>query len=183
MTKKRDLRNLRFGRLTVMHEAEKRGQKARWLCTCDCGNTATVQSSNLTTGHTSSCGCVTKELQSKRATERNTIHGHNTVSYKSPTWQSWHAMMCRCYSRSHKSYPSYGGRGIVVCERWKSFVEFYKDMGDRPDGLTIERMNVNGNYEPGNCRWASASDQQRNRRDNWWKWAANENGELVRVAS
>lgn len=184
MTAKRNLNGERFGRLVAFKEGPKSGKKTRWICICDCGNNAIVNTSNLTGGHTLSCGCITKELQSKRAIERNTVHGHNTVAVKSSTWMSWHAMKCRCMQPKHPSYPEYGGRGITVCDRWKgSFLNFLEDMGDRPESLTIERIDVNGNYEAGNCRWATLSEQQHNRQDNWWKWVANDNGGWTRVAA
>lgn len=91
------------------------------------------------------------------------IHGHSTRTHKSPTWQSWHAMFARCTRPSHRFYARYGGRGITICERWQSFENFLADMGERQTGTSLDRIDNGGNYEPGNCRWADASTQQRNR--------------------
>lgn len=182
--KKVDLTSKIFGRLTVIAEAPKRGTKIKWLCVCECGAEVSVAACNLNTGHTSSCGCLAREVNRARAIERNTVHGHNTVALKSPTWQTWHAMICRCEIPTHVSYHRYGGRGIKIHVPWReNFVNFLEDMGERPEGMCIERKNVHGNYEPGNCRWATAKEQQHNRHDNWWKWAANDNGGWTRVAA
>lgn len=90
------------------------------------------------------------------------IHG----GWGTPTYKIWEKMLARCRNQNNKGYPRYGGRGITVCERWADFSNFLADMGERPEGLSLDRINVNGNYEPGNCRWATAKEQALNRRDN-----------------
>jgi hypothetical protein len=92
------------------------------------------------------------------------VHGHRPASGRSPTYASWHAMITRCANPNTSGWEYYGGRGITVCDRWRDFANFLADMGPRPEGLSIDRVNVNGNYEPGNCRWATASEQVANRR-------------------
>lgn len=151
-----DLTGQRFGRLTVQHRSPAKGQ-ARWLCQCDCGTEKVVPSDRLRLGETRSCGCLHREV-----TKQNlTTHGLS----KTPTYQIWAGMKKRCYKKTYKDYKDYGGRGISVCAEWiDSFENFLRDMGERPAGMSIERKDTNGNYEPGNCIWADAVTQNRNRR-------------------
>lgn len=94
----------------------------------------------------------------------NYRHGHGRNGNKTPTYRSWNAMLCRCTHPTNKMYHAYGGRGITVCERWMTFANFLADMGERPAGLTLDRINNDGNYEPDNCKWATRSEQNSNTR-------------------
>lgn len=150
-----DLTGRTFGRLSVLGRAESAAAKVRWRCRCECGQETAAVGSDLLSGHTKSCGCW--------RTERNQ---HSSLSHglrSSPTYSTWTAMKTRCTNPKSKSFPDYGGRGVKVCERWNDFAAFLADMGERPAGTTLDRWpNVNGDYEPGNCRWATKQDQQRN---------------------
>ena len=137
----------RYGKLTIIARAENQGKKVRWLCECECGKQSIVQSGHLKNGSIKSCGCVG-------------AHGMSDSS----TYQSWRSMRQRCTDRNHRSFRDYGGRGITICERWNSFENFLADMGERPDNTTLDRIDVNGNYEPANCRWATDSVQRNNKR-------------------
>lgn len=144
-----------FGELTVISEFPQRDNQNRikYVCECSCGGEKTVLGSTLRAGITISCGC---------AKTRNTLkHGMEGT----PVYTSWTAMKSRCLNPNDSSYHKYGGRGISVCDEWMVFVNFFRDMGDRPQGKTLDRINVNGNYEPSNCRWATNTEQSRNRRD------------------
>ena len=162
-----DLAGQRFGRLTVMRCVRRGGGRhVLWLCRCDCGRVAHVSSDSLRSGGTRSCGCLSREKAAIRMRAWRPLFSHAGNRQHgmcgSPTYASWKAMKARC---THADNPRYGGRGIRVCESWLySFEHFLADMGPRPPGTSIDRINNDDNYEPGNCRWATYSEQNRNQR-------------------
>lgn len=141
---------------TIFPIKEQSGNRPRikWVCICSCGVIKSIDIYALAYNKTFSCGCYAKRI--------NTKHGcHNNYTY-----QSWANMLRRCRNKSAPGAENYIGRGIIVCERWLQFENFLADMGDRPEGKSLDRINNNGNYEPGNCRWASQKEQMDNTRRN-----------------
>ena len=148
-----------FHRWTVIERApDKAPGVGRWLCRCECGTERAVYASLLKGGGSQSCGCLTIERHPRK-------HGHTGKGRRpSKTYTAWDGMIQRCTNPRHGKFARYGGRGITVCERWRSsFEAFLADMGECPAGLTLDRRDNDGNYEPGNCRWATRKVQQNNR--------------------
>ncbi len=146
-----------FGRLKVRHYVGKVDGKPSWMCECECGEKTVTPSSQLIRGRTQSCSC----LMIERIREANTTHGRKG----SMVYRIWSGMWNRCRNPNSKDYAKYGARGVTVCESWKSFQQFLADMGEPPaTDSSIERINCNGNYEPGNCCWLPLSKQAHNRR-------------------
>lgn len=162
-----DITNQRFGRLTVVQRVENPSQKQSWwLCKCDCGNIKKFSYSNLISGHTKSCGCLRREITNARNKKINTKHH----MCEHPLYDKWTFMKSRCYYVKNDSFSDYGGRGIIVCDEWKDnekgFINFYNWSINNgwKKGLTLDRIDNDGNYCPENCRWTDAKKQQRNRR-------------------
>jgi hypothetical protein len=167
MTKLRNLQGEKFGRLTPIEILPERVQgRVAWLCECECGARLSVESVRLTSGNTKSCGCY--------RVDRGVTHGKSTRTHgawsgnrPTPEWTAWSQMRYRCERPTHAQWLDYGGRGIAVCQRWRdSFEAFLSDMGPRPTPRhSIDRIDNDRGYAPGNCRWATASEQNKNRRE------------------
>lgn len=153
-----------YGRLTVIDRADNTANgQARWLCKCECGNTRVVLGTLLRLGKTKSCGC----LQSDLTTLRSTKHGHSPMYGKiTPTYYTWCGMKARCTNPKNSHYATYGGKGITFCDKWNTFAGFLEDMGEKPVGKSLDRIDSNGNYCKENCRWATATEQARNKSNN-----------------
>lgn len=153
----------RFNRLTVMDRTTRRGRKA-WRCKCDCGGEVVACYADLKSGHTSSCGCIKrekdKELGDRHATHRLT---------KTRVYKIWKGIAARCLNRKSPGYRNYGGRGIGVCKSWRRFENFLADMGEPPTVKhSIDRIDNDKGYSKENCRWATAIEQARNKRNTCW---------------
>jgi hypothetical protein len=149
-----DLAGTRFGRLVAISFAASTSQGAKWLCRCDCGETTYALAKKLNLGTIKSCGCA----------QYAPVHGATIGGRRSPEYQSWQAMKSRCYNSRNVMFHRYGKRGITVCDQWReNFEQFVADMGPRPKGHSLDRINNDGDYEPGNCRWSPKLEQDNNR--------------------
>ena len=158
-----DLTSQTFNRWTVIQrEPNSARNQTRWLCRCACGTERVLYGMALRHGYSRSCGC----LKIEETVRRSTKHGHSPLNGSSPTYHSWAGMIARCTNPKHSSYRRYGGRNISVCKQWFDFVNFLADMGEKPQGRSIERRDRHGNYEPKNCYWATPTQQARNKSNN-----------------
>jgi hypothetical protein len=153
----------RFGRLTIIEEVKNRYRRS-FRCLCDCGEYKTTTLYMLTSGQCKSCDC----FRSEYVAQKNYKHGLAIRNNKHYLLYTWEGMKQRCYNPNHFGYKYYGGRDIKVCNRWlNSFEDFINDIGDRPsEEYSLDRINVNGNYEPSNCKWATSTEQAKNKRNN-----------------
>jgi hypothetical protein len=155
-----------FGRLTVQDvDRVDSNHRRYWRCLCTCGAAVVVRSDSLIRGQTTSCGCLAIE-NARGAGGKAKTHGHTLRKKPTREYRIWSNMMGRCHSPTNAAYDRYGGRGIVVCDQWHRFENFIADMGPCPPGLTLERENNDGNYEPSNCHWATRLEQGNNKRNN-----------------
>lgn len=159
----KNLAGQKFGRLTVIeHLGSSNDNQALWLCKCDCGNEKIVKGHNLIKGNTKSCGCLKNEMSRERLKK----HGKS----RTRLYDIWIAIKQRCYNPKNDRYKSYGGRGITVCDEWLNDFQAFYDWAmtnGYKDDLTIDRIDVNGNYEPSNCRWITNLQQQQNKRNSF----------------
>jgi len=156
----KDMTGMRFGRLIVLGPVARGWNNVLWLYRCDCGAFGRTATGNFRRAR--SCGC----LRTERIVKSSLKHGHARAGAATTTYRSWEAMRARCECQTHQKFEYYGGRGIKVCPSWReNFAAFLADMGPRPPGTTLDRIDNDKDYEPGNCRWADRITQRHNRRD------------------
>lgn len=163
-----DLTGMRFGRLVVIERSiDGKRRHPKWLCQCDCGNKRIVFREALRDGRTQSCGCLQKETAGDHCRTHGATIGGRKARHPTPEYRSWCKAKERCYNPNTIGFRNWGGRGIEMCQEWRNdFSAFLSHMGKRPDGCSLDRINPNGNYEPGNCRWTTPKGQGQTRRDN-----------------
>lgn len=173
MVKASDLTGMQFGMLTVVSRSSDPSKMVKWNCVCLCGAHTTVEAGNLRSGHTKSCGCYRDENRSAWSLR----HGRS----KTPIHNTWLSMLERCENPSIPCYRNYGERGITVCEEWHVFENFLMDMGERPQGTSLDRIDNNGNYCKENCQWSTAKKQANNRRSNVIYGVRGKNGTIAQL--
>ena len=154
-----DLTGQKFNRLTAIRRDPKR--PLNWFFQCDCGTIKSQQAGNVKSGAVKSCGCLFREMLDERVAV-----GYANGENKHPLFDLWAGMIARCENPNHKGFHNYGGKGVKVCSRWKDFMTFVKDVGDRPEGTSLDRIRSEGDYEPGNWRWATPKEQSLNTKRN-----------------
>lgn len=165
-----DLAGQRFTRLVVLRATGERLRRSTaWACRCDCGQDFLTNTHDLRSANTKSCGCLKRDVVRSKAV----THGATRGSTQTPEYRAWFHMKERCSKPTHPEWKNYGALGVSVCARWlDSFEHFLADMGMRPEKHSLDRINVFGNYEPSNCRWADAKTQTQNRRKNYGRQPA-----------
>ena len=160
-----DLRARKFGRLSVIGRFDVQNKITRWECLCECGNVRVVRSNALQGGRSKSCGCLNREISQQSNRKHGQTKSNHTAA--TPEYTTWCGIVQRCTNPKNAHYDRYGGRGITICDKWRDdFTAFYEDMGKRPVGTSIDRIDNNKGYEPGNCRWTDKKTQQNNLSNN-----------------